>query len=166
MAVKTWEVRNMEDAVTEAAVQAARRAKQTTAAWLTDAINERIAREREAVEGEVIPPGQSPLQLPGRPPGHEPPPSSITALELMHSLEAYRQVMELRGKPISPKAKVLIGAERLLRSRLLLTAPAPPPRRRRDTAANRPGEPSRQADVAELPAASETRTENMPIAAD
>jgi hypothetical protein len=165
MAKKTWEVRNMDSADTEAASAAAKNVQQTTGEWLTDAIREKIARGRVEV-GEVIPPGQSPLQLPGRPPGHEPPPPSITALELMHSLEAYRQVMELRGKPIPQRSHLLIGAERWLRERLLLAAPAPPPRRRRDAAANRPGEPSRQAEVAEPPAASETRTENMPIAAD
>ena len=131
---KTWEVRSMDEADTAEAVKAAGRAKQTTAAWLTDAIREKIAREHVAV-GEVIPPGQLTIA-----PNPSP---SVSSLELIQNLEAYERVMRLRGKPISPRGRVLVAAERLLLARLLVTAPVAP-RQRRDAAAERQDEAPRQ----------------------
>jgi hypothetical protein len=134
--IRTWEVRSMDKADTDDAVAAAGRADQTTAEWLTDAIREKIARERERVEvGEVIPPAQqtvAPI-----------PPDSLKALELIQNLEAYERVMRLRGKPISPRGRVLVAAERLLRAQLMLLAPIAP-RQRRDGAVERQDEAPRQ----------------------
>jgi hypothetical protein len=113
---KTWEVRSMDTADTDEAVAAARRAKQTTAEWLTDAIREKIARERIEV-GEVIPPNGAEQSTPIMP--HDFP----SSVELMNNLEAYERVMRLRGKPISPRGRVLIAAERLLRARLMASVP-------------------------------------------
>jgi transcriptional regulator with XRE-family HTH domain len=114
---KTWEVRSMDKADTDEAVSAARRAKQTTAEWLTDAIREKIVRERIEV-GEVIPPNGAERSTPVV--THDDFPSSV---ELMNNLEAYERVMRLRGKPISPRGRVLIAAERLLRARLMASVP-------------------------------------------
>jgi hypothetical protein len=98
---KTWEVRSMDKADTDEAVAAARRAKQTTAEWLTDAIREKIARERAPI-------ADSP---------------DFSAIDLIQNLEAYERIMRLRGKPISPRGRVLVAAERALRARLMLIAP-------------------------------------------
>jgi hypothetical protein len=110
---KTWEVRSMDTADTDEAVAAARRAKQTTAEWLTDAIREKIARERVEV-GEVLPPSAM------APIADQP---AVSALELIQNLEAYERIMRLRGKPISPRGRVLVAAERHLRARLIAIAP-------------------------------------------
>lgn len=116
---KTWEVRNMAEADTIEAVAAAKRDGMTTAEWLTHAIRERISRERisreSAAVGEIMPPGEIEAA--------EPMPVPWSPLELIQNLEAYERVMRLRGKPISPRARVLVSAERLLRQRLLLIAP-------------------------------------------
>jgi hypothetical protein len=50
-----WVIRNVEDTVRDAAVEAARRADMTVANWIGLAVAEKIAREREVVlEGEVV----------------------------------------------------------------------------------------------------------------
>jgi hypothetical protein len=104
MAKKTWEVRNMDEVDTDDAVAAARRAHQKMAEWLTDAIREKIARERLDI-GEVMAP--------------ETPTEGWSPLALIQTLEAYEHVMRLRGKPLSPRSRVLIAAERALHARLL-----------------------------------------------
>jgi hypothetical protein len=136
---KTWEVRSMDKADTDEAVAAARRAKQTTAEWLTDAIREKIARERAPI-GDVLPPAAAPI-------GAVVP--DFSAIDLIQNLEAYERIMRLRGKPISPRGRVLVAAERALRARLMLIAPTHRP----DVSGFRPdtgaavGAPTRRPDV-------------------
>lgn len=125
---KTWEVRSMDTADTDEAVAAARRAKQTTAEWLTDAIREKIGRERAPI-GDLLAPSELPAVVDSSP---------VSPLDLIHNLEAYERIMRLRGKPISPRSRVLVAAERLTRAQIMeLVAPTQRPnvsRERRDGA--------------------------------
>jgi hypothetical protein len=54
-----WKVRSMDEVASRAAVAAAMRAGVNTAEWLAEAINARLAHERDSdgLTGEVLPPG-------------------------------------------------------------------------------------------------------------
>ena len=49
-----WKIRSMDEADSRAAVAAAERAKTTAAVWVGQAIRERLAKEREPINGEVL----------------------------------------------------------------------------------------------------------------
>lgn len=51
-----WKIRSMDEADSSAAVEAAQRAKVTTAVWVGRAIREAVMREREPITGEPLEP--------------------------------------------------------------------------------------------------------------
>jgi hypothetical protein len=57
-----WKVRSMDEADSRAAVQAAEKMKVTTAVWLGAAIREKLARDREPIQGVVMTTTPEPLQ--------------------------------------------------------------------------------------------------------
>lgn len=56
-----WKVRSMDEADSEAAVEAAGKLKITTAVWLGRAIREKLARDREPIIGQVVETREIPL---------------------------------------------------------------------------------------------------------
>jgi hypothetical protein len=62
--------------------------------------------------GEVIRPSNGHALTVVAQPAPAPPPSDVSPADLVQDLEAYERIMRLRGKPISPRAKVLVGVER------------------------------------------------------
>jgi len=115
-----WNIRDPQGVSGKAdGTAAAKRAGITVAEWVGQAVREKIAREREPQEGEVMTPGQavaplnptgpSPAPAPGRP---------FTPAEIVAYVEAYQAVMAARGKEVPKDAKILVAAERLLRTDL------------------------------------------------
>jgi len=92
-----------------AAVAAARRAKLPVADWMRLAIREQIARERQPAQGTVV--ETEPREMGTLP--------TLSPDEVVAYLEAYRRVLDFRGKALSPNARILVAAERLLSGRLL-----------------------------------------------
>lgn len=78
-----WKVRSMDETVSRAAVAAAERAHMTTAVWLGQAIQEKVAREREVIEGTVMPPEDA---NPAPPPGSDERP--ITPMDVLYAPRA------------------------------------------------------------------------------
>jgi hypothetical protein len=119
-----WNIRDPREVSGKAeATAAAYRAHITVAEWVGQAVREKIAREREPQEGEVIPPGQAVA-----PPNPTPPPAPErpwTPAEIVAYVEAYQAVMAARGKPVPKDGKILVAAERLLRMQLLMGPGAP-----------------------------------------
>ena len=59
-----WKIRSMDEADSAAASSAAKNMKMTTAAWVGEAIREKVARQREPVQGEVMAQPASPEPVP------------------------------------------------------------------------------------------------------
>lgn len=111
-----WAVRNMDKASRLMAAEAARRAGMPLAEWLRRAIRAYVAAEREedALEGEVMPPGQIVmLESPG----------TLSIAELGRAIEIAARIAELRGKAV-PRA-VTARASRILHARLAEGASRP-----------------------------------------
>jgi hypothetical protein len=93
---------------------ARKRTHQTAGEWLGEAIEEKVQREREPNALTVLPPerpGRSDIAV------LDPlPPLSID--EVGRAVEIAQAIAKLRGRPLPPNAKVLIGAQRVLTRRL------------------------------------------------
>lgn len=103
----------MATADSAAAVQAAINAKRSTADWLGEAIREKLAREREPHEGEVIEAGRT---VPALIDHAALPPLSIE--DIGRAVEIAEKIATLRGRP-RPRQRTLVRAGLLLEARLL-----------------------------------------------
>ena len=119
-----WNIRDPREVSNKAeGTAAAKRAGLTVAQWVGQAVREKIAREREPQEGEVMPPGVAVAPLNPTPPPRAPE-RPWTPAEIVAYVEAYQAVMAARGKKVPPNAKILVAAERLLRQQLTGSPPA------------------------------------------
>ena len=122
-AVKDLTVRSVPVDACDTMAAAARRAGLSQALWLAEAIREKVAREREALTGEVVasPQGTELVTTPEPDRGH----TGMTPDQLVGYLNAYTRVMELRGKSVPPRGAVLTAAERMIKDQFGIPAPAP-----------------------------------------
>jgi hypothetical protein len=122
-----WRIRGMTAAEPDAvsAVAAAKRAGMPVAEWMRLAIREMVARER-IDQGEVLLPGEADLVPERATP-------SLGPADIIAYLEAYRRVLELRGKRLAQNARILVAAERLLRAPFVAERSRLPAQRERVT---------------------------------
>jgi hypothetical protein len=117
-----WTIRSMPVRLSKAAAEAAARADRTVAEWVGEAVEARLASEREPFLGEIVAPGSNG--------GGDLVPSvggvTLSPEQIVAYLEAYKRVMEMRGQELKPNSRVLLGAQRMLSAPFDLTRPSRP----------------------------------------